>query len=93
LDGVGIGTIINDDFPKLSIADVRVTEADSGFLNAVFTVQLSAAHAVPVKMKYATADGTAKAGQDYVGVQGTLTIPAGQTSATISVRECVRNHY
>src|SRR5690349_9763386 len=32
-----------------------------------------------------TADGTATAGSDYQAASGTLTIPAGQTSGTITV--------
>jgi hypothetical protein len=41
---------------------------------------------VPVTISYATANGTATAGSDYQGVSGTLTIPAGQTSGTITVQ-------
>ena len=34
---------------------------------------------------YATSDGSAQAGSDYTAHAGTLTIPAGQTSASFSV--------
>jgi len=34
---------------------------------------------------YATTDGTATAGSDYTAASGTLTIPAGSTSGTITV--------
>src|SRR5439155_21500377 len=34
---------------------------------------------------YATADGTAKAGNDYQAVSGTLTFAAGQTGQTVSI--------
>ena len=38
-----------------------------------------------VTVTYATANGTAIAGQDYTAKTGTVTIPAGATSATFSV--------
>jgi Calx-beta domain len=48
-------------------------------------VSLSAAYDVPVTIDYATANGAATAGSDYQAASGTLTIPAGQTSGTITV--------
>jgi large repetitive protein len=42
------------------------------------------AYDVPVTVGYATANGTATAGSDYQAASGTLTIPAGQTSGTIT---------
>lgn len=41
--------------------------------------------AVPVTVNWATADGTATAGQDYVAASGTLTFSPGETQKTISV--------
>jgi hypothetical protein len=38
-----------------------------------------------VTVGYATANGTASAGSDYVAQSGTLTFAAGQTSRTIGV--------
>jgi hypothetical protein len=85
----GYVTIANDDFanaPKLTIADVAVTEGNSGTKTATFTVQMSSAAATAVSFDIATANGTATAGTDYVarslvGQQ----IAAGQTSKTFSV--------
>ena len=57
----------------------------AGAANAVFTVTLSAPWPVAVSVHYATADGTATAGNDYTARSGTLVIPAGATSGTISV--------
>jgi hypothetical protein len=51
----------------------------------VFTVTLSTPSAVPVSVSYATADGTARQGTDYVAASGTLTFAPGQTQATITV--------
>jgi hypothetical protein len=84
-DGQAVGTILNDDFPALSIGDVSVTEGNSGTITATFTVSLSAASASTVTVSYATADGTAMAGSDYVAQTGNLSFAAGQTSRTIAV--------
>ena len=83
-DSQGLGKIRNDD-TTISIGNVSVTEGNSGTTNANFTVTLSAAASVPVTVHYATADGTATAGSDYLAASGTLTIPAGSTTGTISV--------
>ena len=52
---------------------------------ATFTVSLSAPSTQPVTVTYATADGTATQGQDYVATSGTLTFAPGQTQQTITV--------
>jgi uncharacterized protein YhjY with autotransporter beta-barrel domain len=81
------GTILNDDFPNISVGNVTVTEGNSGTTNAVFTVTLSAASPGAVTFDIATAtNGTATSGQDYVANSQTgVTIPAGSTSATFTV--------
>src|SRR5207253_3602918 len=59
--------IADDDGPSLSISNVTVTEGNTGqTVNANFTVTLSAASPQIVSVDYATADGTATAGSDYV---------------------------
>jgi large repetitive protein len=83
-DGQGAVTIVNDD-AQISIGDVTLKEGNSGTTNFVFTVSLSAASGQPVTVNYATANGTAAVGSDYDAKTGTLTIPAGQTSGTITV--------
>ena len=83
--GQGVGTIIDDE-PRISIGDVSKKEGNSGLTAFAFTVSLSAAYDVPVTVAYATANGTATAGSDYRAATGTLTIPAGQTSGTITVQ-------
>jgi hypothetical protein len=71
---------------SVSISDASVTEGNSGSVNASFTVSLSAASSQPVSVTYATADGTATAGSDYVAVPPTvLTFNPGETSKTITV--------
>jgi len=70
--------------PTVRIGDATVTEGNTGTVNATFTVTLSAAFGQSVTVAYATANGTA-AGSDYQAVSGTLMIPAGQTTGTITV--------
>lgn len=71
--------------PSTAIRDVTVTEGNSGTANASFIVELSAPSGANVSVDYATSDGTAHAGSDYVSGNGTLTIPAGQPSSQINV--------
>ena len=67
----------------LSVADARTTEETDATLE--FAVTLSQAASETVTVDYATADGTAQAGQDYTGAAGTLTFAAGETQKTVSV--------
>jgi serine protease len=86
LDGQATGTVLNDDGPTLSIADVSVAEGNAGTKAMVFTVKLSQAAAGAVTYNIATVAGTATAGSDYVASSLVgQSIPAGQTSKTFSV--------
>ena len=70
--------------PSLSVSDVAQNEGDA--TNTIsFTVTLSSIASGTVNVDYATSDGTAKAGSDYTAKSGTLSIPGGRTSATISI--------
>ncbi len=80
LTGTGTGTR-----PSLTISDVSIAEGNAGTKAASLTVSLSAAARDPVNVKVQTRNGTATAGSDYVAVSTTLTIPAGRTTATVSV--------
>lgn len=71
--------------PDMSITDALVTEGDTGFSKAVFDVTLSHDTSETVTVFYATADGTASAGDDYQAASGVLTVAAGQVSARITV--------
>ncbi len=87
-DSLGLGTITDDDPPtSISINDVTVAEgnASQGGVNAVFTVTLTSISSQAVTVDYATADGTATAGSDYVAGSGTVTFTAGATTQTIAV--------
>ena len=52
----GNGTITNDDVASLSVDDVTVTEANSGIVNAVFTVTLTGSTTAPFTVDYITSD-------------------------------------
>ncbi len=71
--------------PSVSIGGATVTEGDSGTQTLIFTVTTSAAAGANASVTYATADGTALAGSDYTAKTGTLVIPSGSSSATITV--------
>jgi len=71
--------------PALAISDAFTVEGNTGTHVLTFTVSLSAAFNWTITVDYTTADSTARAGSDYEGTFGTLTIPAGQTTGTITV--------
>jgi hypothetical protein len=73
------------DVPSVGIGGATVTEGNAGSASVTFTVTLSAAYGQPVFVHYATADGTATAGSDYAAASGDLTIPAGQTTRTVTI--------
>jgi len=79
-------TVIPFGVTTLSINNRIVDEPQSGdTTNLVFTVTLSEATDHDVTMDFHTEDGSATALEDYSPVLGDLIIPAGQTSATITV--------
>ena len=85
-DSTGLGTIRNNDpIPTLSIGDVTLTEGNSGTNNAVFPVTLSAISGVGVTVSFATLNGNATGGSDYVTRSSSLTIPAGSTTNSVAV--------
>src|SRR4051812_41531345 len=69
----------------LSVADASVLEGDRGTSNATVAVTLSSASSQGITVSYRTADGSAKAKDDYTAASGTLTFQAGETRRTISV--------
>ncbi len=71
--------------PSFSINDVSLTEGNSGTKTATFTVSLSASFGNTLAVNYATANGTATSGSDYIATSGTLTFAPGVKSQTISV--------
>jgi hypothetical protein len=83
---IASGTIIDDDVvAAISIADASVAEGNSGEQNLAFSITLSAASGLDAIVDYATVDGTAVSGEDYVAISGTALIPAGSVTAVIDV--------
>lgn len=82
----GLGTITDDDSRSISIGNSTVTEGNTGTLNAVFTVTLSASSGNTITVSYATADGSAIAPGDYISVSGTVTFNPGESSKQIIVQ-------
>ncbi len=72
-------------FSTVTVAPVTVTEPSSGSTRATFVASLRSASAGDVLVSYVTANKTAKAKSDYTATSGSVTIPAGSTSATFSV--------
>jgi hypothetical protein len=72
---------------RLSIGNASVVEGDSTSRQLRFSVSLSTTKTSAVKVDYATSDGPAPAADsaDYAAKSGTVTIPAGQTSAVIAI--------
>ena len=77
-------TILDDDAASLSIDDVTVTEGDSGAATARFTVTRSHVGGA-VEFDFATEDGSATAGDDYVARSDRVAFDAGSPVATVSV--------
>ena len=71
--------------PVVSIASASITEGAWGRKAIVFTLSLSAASTTPVSVRWATANGTARSGSDYVGGAGTVVFAAGQMRRTIGI--------
>jgi hypothetical protein len=69
----------------LATSDCSVTEGDAGQTLCSFAVALSAATSQTVSVAYATSDGTAAGGQDYLPASGVLSFPPGVTSRTVAV--------
>ena len=72
--------------PTLSVADAVVTEGDSGTTPMSFAVTLTTPASKAVTVNYATADGSARAPDDYRATSGTLTFNPGETAKTVTVQ-------
>ncbi len=89
-DGQGMVTITdNDPLPAISINDISLAEGSSSRVGATvnfrFTVNLSKTGSQAISVNFATANGTASAGSDYIAKNGLLTFKAGETSKTVDV--------
>jgi subtilisin-like proprotein convertase family protein len=73
--------------PSVSIANASVLEGNSGTTSLVFTLTLSAVSPIDVSVTAATyGTSTATYSSDYTPASSTVTIVAGQTTATFTVQ-------
>ncbi len=79
------GTIRDDDTVELSIGRVDVQEGNSGSKTAQITVSLNSVTTRAVTVNYALTNGTAMAGSDYTGKNGSLSFAPGVSQQTIPV--------
>ena len=93
VDGVGRGTILDDDLlggsnpivPNISIGDFTMTEGNAGTTDMVFDVTVSSSSATPITVDFATTNGSAVSTSDYDPAAGTLVFAAGETAKQIVV--------
>ncbi|RYG74344.1 hypothetical protein EON80_02525 [bacterium] len=88
INGVVAEAVIidNDNSPSFSIDDVSVIEGHKNTTAATFTVTLSAPSGRETSVDFTTANGTAVAVADFVGIGGSLTFVPGQVKQKISVQ-------
>ena len=85
-DLTAVGTITNDDTkPNLTINDPGIIEGPAGTQELTFTVTLNNPSGVDTGFDYATSDGTATAGSDYLAESGSGNIPAGSTTGNFTI--------
>ncbi len=84
-DTQGLGTIEDDDASHLSIESAAALEGDVGTSQLVLAVTLDPISSQDVTVSYASTDGTARSGDDFTAVSGTLTFPAGTSTQTVAV--------
>jgi chitinase len=80
-----LATIVDDEQPpRVTVRDLTFR---AGRRNRVakLRAELSGRSAMPVSVHYVTADGTARAGYDYMPAAATLTFKPGQTRQTVAV--------
>jgi beta-glucanase (GH16 family) len=84
LDDVMVYGNTGSDQPVTVAFALGKVSVDEGQL-ASLTVKLNREHDQPVTVQYTTAEATARVGQQYTPVSGTLTIPAGTLTQTVSI--------
>ncbi|URW75668.1 hypothetical protein M9980_00045 [Sphingomonas donggukensis] len=82
IDNVSINRVGGSSLPSVAVSDVSVNEAAG---TMTFTVTRTNVASGAFSVAYATADGTAIAGQDYSAISGTLSFTDNQVSATVTV--------
>ncbi len=76
-------TIADNDAPYVTIANTT-NGNEAGPVNGVMTVTQTAIPTTPIVISYSVS-GTAASGVDFTALSGSVTIPIGQTTATITI--------
>jgi hypothetical protein len=85
-DGRAQVTIRDDDQPPvISIDNTSGPEGTGGTRTFAFTIRLSNPSASTVRVEFATVAGSALPAQDFVASSGIVSVPPGDTTATVSV--------
>jgi beta-glucanase (GH16 family) len=84
LDDVMVYGSTGSDQPLSVAFDLGRVSVDEG-QTANLTVELTREHDQPVTVQYTTAEATARVGEQYTPVSGTLTFPAGTVTQTVTV--------
>ena len=71
--------------PSISVRDVNVVEGNSGTTQATFVVVLSTASSQTVSFSFATSNGTATAGSDYIATSGASSFAPGEVEKPVVV--------
>ncbi|WP_315850168.1 Calx-beta domain-containing protein, partial [Novipirellula maiorica] len=86
--GAATGTITNDDAdpvtPVVTVAVAPTAVNEDGTGTLVYTFTRTGATTSALTVNYSVS-GTATSGSDFSALSGSVTIPAGQSSATVSV--------
>jgi Calx-beta domain/Domain of unknown function DUF11 len=80
---VATNTIIDNDSATVSIANTT-DGAEAGPINGVMTVTQTATSATNTVLAYSVS-GTATSGSDFTALSGSVSIPSGSTTATITI--------
>jgi hypothetical protein len=71
--------------PSISVRDAVVVEGNSGTTQATFVVALSATASQSVSLSFATSNGTATAGSDYIATSGAVSFAPGELEKPVVV--------
>jgi Calx-beta domain len=71
--------------PTISVRDAVVVEGNSSTMQATFVVALSGATSQSVSLSFATTNGTATSGSDYIASSGALTFAPGEIEKPVVV--------
>lgn len=82
--GSGTVTIADNDLPEVTVYATDATASEPGTNTGTFTVNRSGITTSALTVYY-NVSGTATSGSDYTAIGGSVTIPPGSSSQTISV--------